>query len=939
MEKTLNPVLDALPGMVWTALPDGRIDFLSQQWSEYTGLDVDEGLGTSWQAAIHAEDLPDLLERWRSALLARDASTMEARLRRFDGEYRWFAFHIRPSVDASGKIFKWCGINIDIEDRRRSNEVLRTSESYYRSIVDGIPALVTFVTPAGEVESVNRYVLEFFRTTLEELKNWKNSDIVHPSDLPAYLEAWKAGAETGEPYDVEHRIRCADGIYRWFHARKLPLKNSEGRVIRWYCMLTDIDDRKRAQALLAGEKQFLEMVAGGHSLPEILEELCLLVESITSESYCSVVLVDPSGTRLEHGAAPSLPVSFIRSIIGRPVNVDSGPCAMAAHLNEQVIAADLATETRWIAHSWPQMAMAHGLRACWSTPILSATGKALGAFAIYYNEPKAPSPQHLSLIERFSHIASIAIERIQNDTALKSSEARKTAILDSAIDCIVTIDHEGRITEFNPAAEHTFGYRRGEVLGRELADVIVPPSLREMHRQGVARCRATGEAQMLLGRRAEMTAVRADGSEFPVELAISRIPLDGPPSFTGYLRDITERKQAEEKLRRSEASLAEAQHLSSTGSFFWNFETGEFTWSEQLYRMFELEQGVPINFQVLRSRYHPEDLALLNDKIDQARRAVGDFDYEHRILMSDLSTKYLHVVAHGSRNKDGQLEYVGAVQDVTERRSAEAALSKARSELAHVARITSLGVLTASIAHEVNQPLSGIITNASTCLRMLAADPPNLDGARETARRMIRDGNRASDVITRLRALFGRKSPTNEPLELNKAVHEVIALLRGELQAGRINLRLELGDSISTVVGDRIQLQQVVLNLVRNATHAMSNVDNRSRELVIRTEQEEGDYVRLSVKDVGVGFEPQDGDRLFETFYTTKSGGMGIGLSVSRSIIESHHGRLWVTANGGPGVTFAFSIPLRPEIARHSASASPVLKRGVMSADHTPRHL
>ena len=299
--------------------------------------------------------------------------------------------------------------------------------------------------------------------------------------------------------------------------------------------------------------------------------------------------------------------------------------------------------------------------------------------------------------------------------------------------------------------------------------------------------------------------------------------------------------------------------------------------------------------------------------IDRARRDGSDFEYEHRLQMPDRSVKYLHVVAHATRDQDGRLEYIGAVQDVTERRLSEEALGKVRSELAHVARVTSLGALTASIAHEVNQPLSGIITNASTCLRMLAADPPNVDGARETARRTIRDGNRASDVITRLRALFSKKNATTESVDLNEATREVIALSLSELQRSRVILRPELADDLPPVTGDRVQLQQVILNLLLNASDAMSGVDDRPRQLVIRTERDEGDRVRLTVQDAGVGFEPQSVDRLFEAFYTTKSGGMGIGLSVSRSIIESHHGRLWAAPNDGPGATFSFSIPRRPE--------------------------
>jgi signal transduction histidine kinase len=252
-------------------------------------------------------------------------------------------------------------------------------------------------------------------------------------------------------------------------------------------------------------------------------------------------------------------------------------------------------------------------------------------------------------------------------------------------------------------------------------------------------------------------------------------------------------------------------------------------------------------------------------------------------------------------------------RELAERRLVEERLDKARLELAHVARITSLGVLTASIAHEVNQPLSGIITNAGTCLRMLAADPPNVDGARETARRTIRDGNRAAEVIARLRALYGKKDLTPESVDLNEATRAVLALSSSELQRSRVILRPELADDLPLVTGDRVQLQQVILNLIRNASDAMIGVDDRPRQLLVRTERDEHDHVRLTVQDTGVGFDPQAADRLFESFYTTKNDGMGIGLSVSRSIIESHHGRLWATLNNGPGATFSFSIPRAPE--------------------------
>jgi PAS domain S-box-containing protein len=620
-------------------------------------------------------------------------------------------------------------------------EELRDSERKFRLLVETIPALVWRGTSEGELDYLNERAVEYLGHTAQSLIGGGWIELVHPDHRDATVRRWLHSATTGSSYDDIYKIRRADGQYRWIQSIGEPFYDTEGRIVHWYGLIIDIDDRKRAEQ------------------------------------------------------------------------------------------------------------------------------------------------------------------------ELRRSEARKATILDSALDCIVSIDREGCITEFNPAAERTFGYRRDEVVGQELADVIIPPALRERHRQGFTRYLATGEAHVL-GRRIEMTAIRADGSEFPTELAITRIPSDGPPSFTGYLRDITERKRSEEELRRSEAFLAEAQHLSRVGSFSWRVATDEIMWSEQLYRIFEIDRDVRVTFEVIGTRVHPEDVSVFQDQIERSRRDGSNMQLEIRLQMPDGAVKYVHVVAH-CRDDGGQLEYIGAVQDVTQRRLSEATLAKVRSELASVARNTSLGVLTASIAHEVNQPLAGIVTNASTCLRMLGADPPDVDGARETARRTIRDGNRASDVITRLRALFSKKEFTLEPLDLNEATREVIALSLSDLQRHRVILQSELADDLPILTGDRIQLQQVILNLLRNASEAMDDVHERPRLLLIKTEREDGDRVRLSVRDAGIGLVPQSLDSLFDAFYTTKSGGMGIGLFVSRSIVERHQGRLWAEPNDGPGATFSFSLPFQ----------------------------
>jgi signal transduction histidine kinase len=382
------------------------------------------------------------------------------------------------------------------------------------------------------------------------------------------------------------------------------------------------------------------------------------------------------------------------------------------------------------------------------------------------------------------------------------------------------------------------------------------------------------------------------------------------PQFTHVASAAIERKRSDEALNRCAALLERTQQLSSTCCFSWRVETGEISWSKELCQLFELEPAdAPVTLELIVARLHSEDLAAFHAMIERARGELCDFEFEHRLRLPDNSVKYLHVVARGTRDQEGQLEYIGAVQDVTHRRHTEEALAILRAELARAARITSLGVLTAAIAHEVNQPLAGIVTNAGTCRRMLALDPPDVEGARETARRTIRDAERASEVVKRLRALFCKKGATSESLDLNEAAREVVALSRCELERNEVIVRTDLAGELPQVQGDRVQLQQVILNLLLNASDAMSGVDDRPKLLVIRTERDEGDRLRLSVRDTGVGFEPQAMDRLFDAFYTTKSNGMGIGLSVSRSIIESHKGRLWATPNDGPGATFGFSIP------------------------------
>jgi PAS domain S-box-containing protein len=371
----------------------------------------------------------------------------------------------------------------------------------------------------------------------------------------------------------------------------------------------------------------------------------------------------------------------------------------------------------------------------------------------------------------------------------------------------------------------------------------------------------------------------------------------------------------EERLQRSEAYLAEAQRLTHTGSWAWRVEGRDaLHLSKEWYRIygFDTEDGPP-TFEEHLQRIHPEDRAKWQRELDRAIAEKSDYEVEFRILLPDGSVRHIHTVGHPVCNASGDLaQFMGSSTDITQRKLGEEALRQAQVDLAHVSRVTTMGELAASLAHEVNQPIAAAVTDANTCLRWLTRDQPDLDEARKAASRMANDATRAADIISRIRLLFTKVSPPREWVDVNESVRDMIVLLRSEATRYSISLRTELASDLSPVMGDRVQLQQVLMNLLLNGMDAMKDVDT-TRELTIHSQSVKNEQVMVSVSDTGVGLPPQQAEQIFNAFFTTKPHGTGMGLRISRSIIESHGGRLWAANNSPRGASFCFTLPTKAE--------------------------
>jgi PAS domain S-box-containing protein len=549
----------------------------------------------------------------------------------------------------------------------KRNELNGSAEEL-RRLIDTIPTLAWCSLADGSREFHNQRWQDFTGLSAEQSHGLGWTVAIHPDDAAKLMETRQAIIDAGIPGEVEARVRRFDGTYRWFLFRAEPLRDENGKPIKWCGVVTDIEDRKRAKGLLAGEKRVLEMVAGGNPLPLILDALCRIVEDLSSGPLCGILLVDAAGNRLEHGAAPSLPPDYNEAIHGRPMNLYAGPCGTAACLKKQVIVTDVASDTRWDASDWRTLALSHGLRACWSTPILSSDGGVLGTFAIYWREPRRPTEQHQRLLEQITHLAAVAIERERTEAALQESEERFRLIVDSIPGLVCTMTAAGEVELVNRQVLEYFGRTLEELKGWATTDAVHPDDLPRV----IAAWRRSIEAGEPYDIQHRIR--RADGVYrwFHVRGLALRDAQGRIVRWYLLEHDIDDRKKAEEKLRQDEEELrrmtdAIPQHIIVLAPDGTAVHANQ---SMLEYTGLTLEDVMAEDF---RTRvFHPEDVERLRDERANALARGLPFENEQRVRHRDGRYRWTLIRYNPFRDEQGRVvRWYATGTDIHDRKEAE----------------------------------------------------------------------------------------------------------------------------------------------------------------------------------------------------------------------------------------------------------------------------
>jgi PAS domain S-box-containing protein len=991
-EGELRAVVDNAPVFLWSDLPDGYCDFLNQRWLSYFNLSLQEAQGAGWATVLHPDDAAHHMESWQKSVATGAPLETEARFRRFDGEYRWFLNRAYPLRDKTGRIVKWYGTNIDIENLKQSESRLRQSEANLAEAQRLSHTGSWALNPATNkilYWSEECYRIWGFDPVQGPPYRASVFNRVHPDDRDRMYEETQEALREKRDYTIEFRIVLPDGTVKYLETTGHHVFSARGELVKAIGTNVDVTERKRAEKALRESETKIRRLVDANIIGifiwdfdgRILEanEALLHILGYDHEDLVAGLirwtdLTPPEwrdrDTRLiqkhkQTGFLQPFEKEYFRKdgsrvpvLIGVATFEDGGNqgVAFVLDLTEQKRAEQAAQQLVSIVESSDDAIVSKdldGIIRTWNrgaerllgykaTEVIGRPITILIPPDRFDEEPgilarirRGEPVEHYETVRRHkdgrlidisltvsplrdakgaivgaSKIARDITGRKRAEQALRDSEAKFRGYAETASDWFWEI---GPDFKFTLLTENAFGSHASDRIGTACWDHALdletePEKWRLIWENLDSRKPFRDFVYCTLG-----------GNGSPMYVRVSGKPVfDGSGEFLGYRgtgTDVTALMRAQEEQRRSSAWLAQAQRLSRTGNWVYDASTNRYLyWSDEAYRIWGLDplQGLPSR-EDMWQRIHPDDRDRVLEEVQESLREKRDFAAAFRIVLPDGTIRYLEATTRHKFSSLGELgEAISSSVDVTERKRAQEEHERLRqleSDLAHMNRLSMMGEMTASLAHEITQPIASARNNARAAVNFLDKQPPDLGEVREALDCVVGDADRAGDIVDRIRDQAKKAPARKHRFDLNEAINEVIELAQSAISENGISVQTRLNEALRPVAGDRVQLQQVVLNLILNAVEAMSSVEVGRRELLISTEQNQTGDALAAVHDSGPGIDPERLEDVFEAYYTTKSGGVGLGLSICRSIIEGHGGRLWAEANEPRGAVFQFTFP------------------------------
>ncbi len=870
-EYKFRQIIETVPCHFWSVSPDGKYPYLNQRLLDYFGMRIEDTYSVGWQATLHPDDVAETERVLSHAFQTGSSFQRLHRLRRADGEYRWYRLLGAPLRDHDGHIIQWYGFSFDIDEAKKAEERLRRSEAYLAES-QRLSHTGTAVFNQTEIFYWSDETYRFFG--FDPSQGIPSRDAVwqriHPDDAGKRNEAIERAVSEKRSVTTEFRILAPDGTVKYIQAINYPVFSSNGDFVEIIGTAIDVTERKRAE--------------------QALREREARIRRLVDANIIGIFIWDFDGRILEANEAFLHIVGYDHEdlVAGRLRWTDLTPPEWrdrdARLIQEHRVAGTLQPfEKEYFRKDGSRVPVLIGVAT------FEGSENQGVAFVIDLTERKRAEEAlrrdeaWLAQAQRLSHTGTW----VMNGTTRRF---------------LYWSDESYRIWGLDPLQGLP---SREDMWGR------VHPDDRE---------RLWGEVQEAMREQrdffAEFRILLPDGTVKYLEANARHVfsPLGALLEVLCTSVDVTERKRAEESLRRGEAWLAQAQRLSHTGTWVMDGTTRRFLyWSDESYRIWGLDplQGLPSR-EDYWGRVHPHDREWVWGEVQKAMREQSDFLAEYRILLPDGTVKYVETNTHHEFSPGGALlEAVWTSVDVTERKRAQdehERLRQLESDFAHMNRVSMMGELAASLSHEITQPIASARNNARAAQNFLDRQSPDLGEIREALNCVVGDTDRAGDIVDRIRDHIKKTPPRKEHFDLNEAINEVIVLGRSAVIKNGVSVQTRLSERIFPIHCDRVQLQQVVLNLILNAAEAMGSVEAVPRDLLISTEQHHTG-VLVAVRDSGPGIDPAHLERVFEAFYTTKSRGVGMGLSICRSIIDAHGGRLWAEANEPRGTVFQFTLP------------------------------